>query len=33
MLSTYMFAPDAALQQVFYKTKDQKFMHKNMKDS
>ena len=33
MLSTYMFPPDAALPQVFDKTKDQKIMRKNMKDN
>ena len=33
MLSTYIFSPDAALLQVFDKMKDQKIIHKNMKES
>ena len=33
MLSTYMFPPDAALPQVFDKTKEKKIIHKDMKDS
>ena len=33
MLLTYIFSPDAALLQVFDKTKDQKIMCKDMKES
>ena len=33
MLSTNMFPPDAALPQIFDKTKDQKVIHKDTNDS
>ena len=33
VLSTYMFPADAALPQVFDKTKDQKIIRKDMNDS